>query len=124
MASVTMKTKVRGYPADFEHAMASSKTCEIVGPDGVESAEMDADAWQHAIDAQLKRLGLSGPGLGRSSMVCNMADNGIEVTLSDNATDWCKDADAEDVLAILEAIDAEQDGDEIRAELASDLNSM
>jgi hypothetical protein len=96
----------------------------IVGPNGVESAEMDAESRQYAIDCQLKRLGLSGPGLGRSSMVCNMADNGIEVTLSDNATDWCQDADAEEVLVILEAIDAEQDSEEIRAELASDLNSM
>lgn len=96
----------------------------IVGPQGIESAEMDRDAWQYAIDMQLARLGLSGPGLGRSSMVCNMADNGIEVTLSDNATNWCQDADAEEVLAILEAIDAEQDAEEIRAELASDLNSM
>ena len=90
----------------------------------VYSAEMDGPSWQYAIDCQLKRLGLSGPSLGRSSMVCNMADNGIEVTLSDNATDWCRDADAEEVLAILEAIDAEQDAEEIRAELASDLNSM
>ena len=100
--------------------------CEyrLIGPQGVESAEMDGPSWQHAIDCQLKRLGLSGPSLGRSSMVCNMADNGIEVTLSDNATDWCQDADAEEVLVILEAIDAEQDSEEIRAELASDLNSM
>ena len=96
----------------------------LVGPQGIESAEMDGPSWQYAIDCQLDRLGLSGQGLGRSPMVCNMADNGIEVTLSDNATDWCRDADAEEVLVILEAIDAEQDAEEIRAELASDLNSM
>lgn len=79
---------------------------------------------QRAIDAQLKRLGLSGSGLGRSSMVCNLADNGIEVTLSDNAADWCTDADAEEVLAILERINAEQSLEEIREELASKLDCM
>ena len=96
----------------------------IVGPQGIESAEMDAEALQYAIDCQLKRLGLSGPGLGRSSMVCNLADNAVEATLSDNAADWCQDADAEEVLAILEGINAEQSLEKIREELASKLDCM
>lgn len=79
---------------------------------------------QRAIDAQLKRLGLSDPSLGRSSMVCKLADNRIEVTLSDNAADWCQDADAEEALAILEGINAEQSLEEIREELASKLDCM
>ena len=94
----------------------------IVGPQGIESAEMDADAWQYVIDIQLARLGLSDASNGRSAIVCNIDDG--RVMLSDNAADWCRDADAEEVLAILEAIDAEQDAEEIRAELASDLDSM
>jgi len=72
---------------------------------------------QRAIDAQLKRLGLS-------SMVCNLADNAVELSLSDNAADWCQDADAEEVLAILEGINAEQSLEEIREELALKLDCM
>lgn len=89
----------------------------IVGPQGIESAEMDADAWQYAIDIQLARLGLSDASNGRSAIVCNTDDDG-KVMLSDNAADWCRDADAEAVCNILEGISRQSSIEDMRDMLA------
>lgn len=91
------------------------------GPQGVESAEMDAEAWQYAIAAALDDLGLSDKSNGRSAMVCRIDDDGA--VLSD-VEDWNKPMSPEDLCAILEAIDAEQSAEEIRKELASELHQI
>lgn len=90
----------------------------IVGPQGIESANMDKEAWQYAIDWQLIRLGLSNRSNGRSSMVANFDNDGM-VELSD-AEGWGNAMAPADLCAILEAIDADQSAEEIREELAGD----
>lgn len=94
----------------------------LVGPNGAESAEMDADAWQYAIDMQLARLGLSDTGLGRSAIVCNIDDN-RRVTLSDNAADWCRDADAEALCDILEGMSRHSPIEDLR-DMIADLSGL
>lgn len=97
---------------------AQDSEYRIVGPQGIESAEMDAEAWQYAIDCQLARLGLSDPDLGRSALVCRIDDAGAVLA---DVDDWNKPMDPGEICAILEAIDAAQHLDDIREELVSEL---
>lgn len=90
----------------------------IVGPNGIESAEMDGPAWQLAIGSELSRLGLSDESNGRSAMVCRVDDDGAVLA---DVEDWCKPMAPAELCAILEAIDADQSSAKIRAELASEL---
>jgi hypothetical protein len=89
----------------------------LVGPQGIESAEMDGPSWQYAIDMQLARLGLSDASNGRSAIACNIDDDG-KVMLSDNAADWCRDADAEAVCDILEGMSRHSSIEDMRDMLA------
>ena len=93
----------------------------IVGPQGIESAEMDAEAWRYAIDCQLASLGLSDPDLGRSAMVCRIDDAGAVLA---DVDDWNKPMDPGELCAILESIDAAQHLDDIREELAAELQAQ
>ena len=98
--------------------------CEyrLIGPQGVESAEMDADAWQYAVDTQLARLGLSDRSNGRSAIVCNIDDDG-KVMLSDNAADWCRNADPEAVCDILEGMSRHSPIEDMR-DMIADLSGL
>lgn len=93
----------------------------LLGPKGVESAEMDRPAWQYAIELALDDLGLSDVSNGRSAIVCRIDDNGAVLA---DVDDWNEPMDPEELCAILEAIDADQSADEIRKELASELYEM
>lgn len=93
----------------------------IVGPQGIESAEMDADAWQYVIDIQLARLGLSDASNGRSAMVCRIDDDGAVLA---DVEDWHAPMAPEELCAILETIDSEQSLGDIREELASELQAQ
>lgn len=91
------------------------------GPDGVESAEMDADAWQLAIEALLRRLELSNASNGRSALVCRIDDTGAVLA---DVDDWNKPMEPGKLCAILEAIDSELSLGDIREELASELQAQ
>lgn len=93
----------------------------LQGPDGVESAEMDADAWQLAIEAQLRRLELSNANNGRSALVCRIDDDGAVLA---DVEDWHAPMAPEELCAILEAIDSELSLGDIREELASELQAQ
>lgn len=100
---------------------AQDSEYRIVGPQGIESAEMDAEAWRYAIDCQLASLGLSDPDLGRSAMVCRIDDAGAVLA---DVDDWNKPMDPGELCAILESIDAAQHLDDIREELAAELQAQ
>ena len=121
-SSAEARVAVRELRALGAEWAARDSEYRIVGPQGIERAEMDADAWQYAIDAQLKRLGLSDASNGRSAMAARIGDDGT-VVLAD-VEDWNKPMDAEELCAILEAIDSGQSAEEIREELASELASL
>lgn len=89
---------------------------QLVGPQGVESAEMDADAWKWAIDAELRRLGQAGV------ISCDVDEN-CYATLSD--TDgWSEVDNAEDVCTALAELVAYRSKEKIRSEVVATMQAL
>lgn len=88
----------------------------LVGPNGVESVEMDADAWKWAIDAELRRLGQAG-------VISCEVDENCYATLSD--TDgWSEVDSAEDVCTAIAELVAYRSKEKIRGEVVATMQAL